>query len=74
MLELKSTEDLMKIVAAGGGIKIGTKQRSTEDLMRIAGATGHKGSRVIFAGMSHRSTDDSMRIGAAGKGHILFED
>jgi hypothetical protein len=74
IFELRNTDDIMKIVATGGGVKMDGTQRSTEDLMKIASAASYRGARVIFTGMALRPTDDLMKIGASGKDNVSFED
>lgn len=71
--EHRSTDDLIRIAAAGGGFTLAATHRSTDDLIRIAAAAGSKGSRITFTGLTHRSTDDLIRIGAASKGCVLLE-
>lgn len=68
------TDDLIRIVAAGGGVCIDAKSRLTDDLIRIAAAAKSSGAHVTFEGMSARLTDDLIRISAAGKGHVVLRD
>ncbi|MCK1437385.1 MULTISPECIES: hypothetical protein [unclassified Bradyrhizobium] len=70
--DYRSTEDLMRIAAAGGGFSINGAPRSVQDLMRIAAAAGAKGSRVTFTGLGFMTAEDLMRIAAAGKGCVEF--
>ena len=42
--DYRSTEDLMKIAAFGGGFTINGGPRSTEDLMKIAARSATKGA------------------------------
>lgn len=72
MFEARSTEDLMRIAAAGGSLTMDARARSVDDLMRIAAAAGSKGSRICFRGLEHLSTEDLMQISAAGKGCVEF--
>jgi hypothetical protein len=74
MFEARTTEDLMRIAAAGGGMELRGSARTTEDLMRIAAAASGKGARLFIRGMSARTTEDLMRIAAAGKGCVVFAD
>ena len=71
--DYRSTEDLMRIAAAGGGFTINGGPRTVEDLMRIAAAASSKGARVTLTGMNSRTAEDLMRIAAAGKGCIAFD-
>ena len=70
----RSTDDLVRIVSAGGGVQLDAKSRLTDDLIRIAAAAKLSGAHVTFEGMSSRLTDDLVRIGAAGKGHVILKD
>lgn len=71
--EHKSTNDLIRIAAAGGGLTLTATHRTTDDLVRIAAAASGKGSRITFTGLSHRTTDDLVRISAACKGCVVLE-
>jgi hypothetical protein len=73
MFELRSVEELMKVVAAGGGIRMDGSKRLTNDLMKIASAAKHRGARITFTNMAYRSTEELMQIGAAGQGQVVFE-
>lgn len=68
------TDDLIRIVAAGGGMRLDAGARMTDDLIRIAAAAKNGRARLYLSGMSARMTDDLIRIGAAGKGCVVFED
>lgn len=72
MMELRTTEDLARIAAAGGGFKLNASGRSTDELARIA-AAGKGVARITFTGLEARSTSDLARIAAAGKGSVCFE-
>lgn len=74
MFEARSTADLVRIAAAGGGFTLGAGPRSTEDLVRIAAAASNNGSRIVFLGLAARSTEDIVRIAAAGRGCVAFGD
>ena len=71
--EHRSTDDLIRIAAAGGGFTLTATHRSTEDLIRIAAAASGKGARITFTGLTHRSTEDLIRISAASKGSVVLE-
>ena len=68
----RTTEELMRIAAAGGGLTINGGARTVEDLMRIAAAAGSRGARVTLTGMNSKTTEDLIRIAAAGKGCVDF--
>lgn len=67
-------DDLIRVAAAGGGLRFEGKARLTDDLIRLAAATKVGGGQLVLTGMSARLTDDLIRIAAAGKGHVTFED
>lgn len=68
------TDDLVRVVVAGGGLRMDGSHRLTDDLVRIAVAGSGKGSKIVFYGMAARLTDDLVRIAVAGKGCVHFED
>jgi hypothetical protein len=68
-----STEDLVRIASAAGGIRFNVLGRSTDDLVRIAAAASTSGARLFLSGMSGRPTDDLIKIAGAGKGAVVFE-
>jgi len=69
----RTTDELIRIAAAGGGFILEANNRTTDDLIRIAAAASGKGSILHFRGMNNRTTDDLVRIGAASKGCVIFE-
>lgn len=71
--ETRTTDDLARIAAAGGGFHLNGATRTTDDLARIAAAASQKGARVTFSGLGTRSTDDLARIGAAGQGCVVLD-
>lgn len=72
--ESRTTEDLIRIAAAGGGFRLAAGLRTTEDLIRIAAAASNKGAQLYLTGLQTRTTEELIRIGAAGKGSVVFED
>jgi hypothetical protein len=73
-IQTRSTEDLIRIAAAGGGFRLVASVRPTEDLIRIAAAASTGSARIFMSGLSMRPTEDLIRIGAAGQGCAVFED
>ena len=71
--ENTSTDDLIRIAAAGGGFRLDVADRPADELVRIAAAASDWGVRLLFAGVSSRSTDDLVRIADAGEGCAEFE-
>jgi hypothetical protein len=68
----RSTEELIRIVNAGGGLVLDAATRSTEDLIRIAHAGSTKGVRLVLVGLATKSTEDLIRIANAGNGCVQF--
>lgn len=73
-LKTRLVDDLVRIAAAGGGMRLNIGSRLTEDLVRIAAATKSGGGTLFLCGVSSRLTQDLVRIAAAGGGHVVFED
>lgn len=69
----KTTDELVKIAAAGGGLVVETGRRTTDELIRIAAAAKHSGATIIFRNVAVRKTDALMKIASAGKGKVIFE-
>ena len=74
MMQMRTTNDLIRIAAAGGGFRLDCAMRTTNDLIQIAAAASHGNARIIFSGLSMRTTNDLIQIAAAGKGSVSFEE
>jgi DNA replication protein len=72
-LSIKTTDELAKIAAAGGGLVIEAGRRTTDELISIAAAAKRSGATVVFRNMAVRKTDALMKIAGAGKGKVIFE-
>ena len=72
-LRMKTTDELVKIAAAGGGLVVEAGRRTTEELIKIATAARQSGAIVVFKNMAVRKTDALVKIAAAGKGRVIFE-
>jgi len=70
---MKTTDELVKIVAAGGGLVFEPGRRTTDELTRIAAAAKHSGATVVLRNMAVRKTDALIKIASAGKGKVIFE-
>ena len=71
--EQRSTEDLIRLVQAGGGLTLTATDRSTDGLVLIAAAAAEWGVPVTFSGLESRSTDDLLRIVDAGQGSVVLK-
>jgi len=69
----KTTDELVKIARAGGGLVLEGGKRTADELAKIAAAAKRSGSTVIFRKTALRKTEALTRIAAAGKGHVIFE-
>ena len=69
----KTTDELVLIAAAGGGLTIDAKTRTMNELVRIAAAASNHGSRINILNANSKTTDELVSIAAAGKGCVLFE-
>ena len=72
MIQDRPTGELVRIVAAGGGIDMDMTGRPIEDLARIATAAARTGARVVFRGTRGRPVTDLIAIATAGKGCVTF--
>lgn len=68
---LRSTDDLVRIAVAGGGLVLGSTGKSTEDLVRIAVAASNRGARLTIAAGT-MSVDELVQIAVAGQGVVQF--
>ncbi len=73
-LEIRSTDDLCSIAAAGGGFRLNVGIRSAQDLREIAASAVAGNARLIFTGIAVRTTLELRDIAAAGQGHVSFEN
>jgi len=69
----KTTDSLVRIVAAGGGLIIDGKSKTTDSLVRIAAATNQKGNKITMTNMGSKTTDSLVRISAAGQGNVILD-
>ncbi len=67
------TSDLIRIAAAGGGLRIDCSRHLVSDIIRIAAAAGQSGAFIVLDNSIHLLTTDKIRIAAAGKGHVFFD-
>lgn len=70
--EARLTDDLIRILMAGGGLTINGSARMTDDLVRMAMAAANSGATLQISGMQARMSNDIIRIALAGKGRVHF--
>lgn len=66
--------DLVRIAAAGGGLRINCQNKMVSDLVRIAAAGSDKRSIIILEHAESLMVSDRVRIAAAGNGCVFFND
>jgi DNA replication protein len=66
--------DLVRIAAAGGGLRINCEKHLLPEIIRIASAASSGGGFIILENTSRLLTTDMVRIAAASKGHVIFND
>lgn len=67
------TSDILRLIAAGGGIKVNCKKHITSDIVRMAAAAKTGGGILILQDCENIITSDKVRIAAAGGGHVIFD-
>lgn len=68
-----TTDNLVRIAAAGGGIILDCGTMTTDSLVRIAAAAANSGSKIILTNLGKKTTDNLVRIAAAGKGNVVLD-
>ena len=66
--------DLVRIAAAGGGLRIDCKGKMVSDLVRIAAAGSVRRAMIVLEHTEHIMVSDKVRIAAAGQGCVFFND
>lgn len=66
--------DLVRIAAAGGGLRIDCSKHMVSDIVRIAAAASQSRAMIILENSGKLMTSDAVRIAAAGKGYVIFND
>lgn len=68
------TSDLVRIAAAGGGLRIDCSKHLVSDIVRISSAASMGGAYIILENANRLATLDKVRIASASKGHVIFND
>jgi ABC-type branched-subunit amino acid transport system substrate-binding protein len=69
----KTTDQLVRIASAGGGMIIDGEAKTTDQLVRIATTAAGSGVQVIIANVNSKTTDQLVRIASAGGGHVILD-
>ena len=70
---MRTTDHLVRIAKAGGGLIIDASKYTTDHLVRIANAI-QPNSQMILKNCCDVTIDHLVRIAKAGKGNIIIED
>lgn len=68
------TSDLVRIAAAGGGLRIDCSKHLVSDIVRIASAASTGGGFIYLENAVRLTVFDKVRIASASKGHVIFND
>jgi hypothetical protein len=71
--EVRTTDELIRILLAGGGLSFDASLRSTDHLVRMALAARQSGCALELLNLDLRSTDELVRIALAGSGRVHFK-
>jgi len=69
----RTTKELIRIAAAGGGLTIDASSRTMDELVQIAATASNRGSRIHILNTTSKTTDELVTIAAAGRGCVSFE-
>lgn len=70
---MKTTNQLIDIARAGGGIRIDASTKTTDQLVDIARAASNKMVHLTLANANAKTTDQLIQIARAGKGCVVFD-
>lgn len=68
----KMTDQILKIVEAGGGVII-DGDKLTDQLIKLASAGAKSNAMIIIKGSDSKLTDQLIKIAKAGKGRVIFD-
>lgn len=69
----KTTDQLVRIASAGGGMIIDGKEKTTDQLQRIVAAASQSDAKITIVNAESKTTDQLERIAAAGNGNVIFD-
>ena len=70
---MKTTDNLVKIVSNGGGIRIDGEKRTSDSLVKIAKAARQGQVNLQIYNVDNKTTDLLVKIAKAGEGRVIFE-
>jgi hypothetical protein len=70
----RTTDNIIRVIQAGGNMNVNGEKLSTDSLVRVANAAVASGSTVTFMGLGKHTTDNLIRIVKAGGKNIILQD
>jgi hypothetical protein len=69
-----TVDQIVQLVAAGGGIRVNARGKTLDQLVRIAAAASHRQAKIVIKNTSFFTCDQLVSIASAGKGCVFFDD
>jgi len=69
----RTTDDLVKIAVAGGGLVLDASSKDANDLVKIATICGGANNTLYLKNCGGFDTTDLIKIAVAGNGHVVIE-
>ena len=69
----KSTENIIRLVKAGGNLSVDAEGISTDNILRIVKASIKAGKVITFRNLQDKSTDNLLRVIKAGGENVILE-
>ena len=66
-------DDIVKVIAANGGVIISAEGLTVSDLVRISATAASYENKVVFRNAGALRTDELVHIASAGKGQAILE-
>ena len=70
----RTTENIIRIVQAGGNMNVNGERMTTENMIRIAMEAVKSGSTITFMGLGKHTTENLIRIVKAGGKNVIVQD
>jgi 5-enolpyruvylshikimate-3-phosphate synthase len=67
-----TTNEIQRIVSAGGGVEISADGKMANELQRIASVASNSGATVRIKDASNLISNEMQRIASAGGGNVIF--
>lgn len=69
----KNTDNVLRILKAGGNISVNAKGKTTDNILRIVKIAVEMGKVVTFRNLEDHTTDNILRIVKAGGDNVILE-